>query len=179
MSQVPTVRRHLTLTALESLVKRVWPCRLAATCSPAQLLFTIPPSMTCRPATGLMDSISLSNKRSIMRIRSDRGFVLLSLLRNKMESLTRREQKAVLKFTNVSNLFSVSGLIKIYVMMVNIFSKFGANVLPEMRRVWVLSLVCRKPVILRCFRDSIRVPGIENQVPTGPYRVPDIFLKKS
>ena len=44
-------------------------------------------------------------------------------------------------------------------------------------------------VLLRCFRDAIRVPRVENQVPwireigslesekSGPYRVPNIFLK--
>jgi len=32
---------------------------------------------------------------------------------------------------------------------------------------------------LRRFRDLIRVPNIrENRVPTNPYRVPNIFLKK-
>jgi len=34
---------------------------------------------------------------------------------------------------------------------------------------------------LRCFRDAIRVPIIKenyHRVPTGPYRVPNIFLKK-
>jgi len=34
-----------------------------------------------------------------------------------------------------------------------------------------------KPVFLRCFRDPIWVPRIENRVPAGPYRVPNIFLK--
>jgi len=63
--------------------------------------------------------------------------------------------------------------------------------------------MCTPRVFLRCFRDPIPVPRIENQVPTisenyhrvpritenrvprfrsrvptGPYRVPNIFLKK-
>jgi len=32
---------------------------------------------------------------------------------------------------------------------------------------------------LRCFRAPIQVSRIENRVPTGPYRVPNIFLKKT
>jgi len=31
----------------------------------------------------------------------------------------------------------------------------------------------------RCVKDLIRVPGIETRVPTGPYWVPNIFLKKT
>ena len=30
-------------------------------------------------------------------------------------------------------------------------------------------------VFIRCFREPIRVPRIENRVPSGSYRVPNIF----
>jgi len=34
-------------------------------------------------------------------------------------------------------------------------------------------------VFLWCFRYPIQVPRIENRVAVGPYRVPNIFLKKA
>jgi len=41
------------------------------------------------------------------------------------------------------------------------------------------NLLCLIRAFLRRFRDPIRVPRISNRVPTDPYRVPNIFLKKN